>query len=576
MIPRILVIDDIFGSAFIDRRNLCRNFGLADVTGDDEKPAAVDNPIAEAVFCSGQRRDQGVVRNDASVAINVIAGGWTSDGTDVWALVLLDLRFASGRLAQDGEPEGQEGDDIFGLRVLEAIRERFMDLPVVVLSSRDRSEVIEDCRKLGALDFIQRHGNGSDSLTPREILQNKLFEHGLAEDHRGIIVGRSIPLLKALRAARRAATGRGNILLLGETGTGKELLARYAHDVSPKAKGHYQIYHPDESEGLQEDALFGHEKGAFTGAVGSKPGAFELAMGGTLLIDEIGDVSENLQSRLLRPLENKVISRQGSTEEVKLDIQVVLATNKNLDEYVRTGRFKYDLLNRINASTIEIPPLRDRRGDIPLLSEKLLEQHCSSIGATWPRAVDPAAMRMLMEYNWPGNVRELSNVLRKAVNDNKGSELLISSDLQIGFSSSLVTLETARTSVPTPSATVLSEVDELLMAMETFEFDKDYTKLNAKLPRLQKAFATLLSRYLIAAIDATKKMKPGQGPDGEINITGAVSCMMGKQLKTAKAADVVKRIIQTDTASLEEMLKSNELLEHIYGEVLRLRPKKPK
>lgn len=577
MIPRILIIDDIFGSSFVDRRNLCRSFGLSDVTGDDEKPAPVDTPVAETVFCTGQRKDGASIRNDVSIAIDAIDDGWDSDRVTAWALVLLDLRFASGPVGEDGEPEGQPGDDTFGLAILRAAKERFAELPIVILSSRERAEVIEDCRKLGALDFIQRHGNGPDTHTPKENLQSKLFEHGLIEDHRGIIIGRSVPLLKALRSARRAATGKGNILIIGESGTGKELLARYIHDVSPKAKGPYEIYKSQETEGLQEDTLFGHEKGAFTGATASKRGAFELANGGTLFIDEIADISENLQSKLLRPLENKVISRQGSTREIDLDIQVVLATNKNLDEYVRTGRFKYDLLNRINASTIEIPSLRDRREDIPLLVERLLELHCVKIGATWPRAIDPAAMQTLMEYHWPNNVRELRNVLVKAVNDNKGSELVISSDLQFNFSSAQVeTSEIGLAPASNSQLADLKEFDALLAAVEDFDFQRDYGRLSGKLPRLQKAFAALLSRYLIAALETTKKMKPGQGSDGEINITGAVSCMMGEQLKTAKAADVVKRIIQTDTASLDEILGSNELLKRVYGEVLRLRPKKPK
>lgn len=575
-LPRILVVDDIFGSSVSDRRNFCVNFGLLDTTGDDANPLVIVDPIAEAVFSSGQRRENGFVQNDTSSVVEIIRGSWTGKEPDPWALILLDLRFASGKLNNDGEPEGREGDDTFGLFILREITDRFPDLPVVVQSVRDRADVIEDCRKHGAVDFMQRHDYSRRAETPRGLLQSKLYEHGLIRDHRNIIVGGSVALLKVLRSARRAATGRGNILILGETGTGKELLARYVHDVSPKFNGPYHIYHPHESEGLQEDALFGHEKGAFTGAIMSKPGIFELSQNGTLFIDEVGEISENLQSKLLRPLENKVIARQGSTREVELDIQVVLATNKNLDEYVHTGRFKLDLLNRINASTIRIPSLRERQEDMAELSRRLLELHCSDIGATWPRHIDAETMHVLMAYAWPGNVRELSNVLRNAVNNNKGSELLIPSDLHIGMPATSTTGDASSAMEAKRVGKVGGDIAQLIEAINRFEFPRDYSELNGMLPHLQRAFAELLTRYLAAALEVTRRMKPGQGDNGEVNMTGAVSCIMGEQLKTPKAADMVKKILRSNSQVLENVMEENPALKQVYVDALRLRPKNPK
>lgn len=324
MLPRILIIDDIFGSSLMDRRNLCRNFGLVDVTGDDESASEISEPVGEAVFRSGQIRDGNTVRNDINVCIDAVKKGWNGNPEKRLALILLDLRFVSGQIVDD-EPQGQSGDDLFGLNILDAIHQKYHDIPVVIVSSKEREEIIEDCRRRGASDFIQRHEHGTRTLSPREILKSKIFEHGLIEDNRDLlderyrIVGKSISLLRTLRSARRAATGKGNILILGETGTGKELLARYIHDISIKAEGRYKIFHPfGTAETLQEDELFGHVRGAFTGANSDREGFFETANGGTLFIDEIGDIPESIQLKLLRPLENRIVTRQGESDEIPI------------------------------------------------------------------------------------------------------------------------------------------------------------------------------------------------------------------------------------------------------------------
>ena len=582
-LPRILIIDDIFGSSLMDRKNLCRNFALIDVTGDDDKPAPIQEPVAEAVFCSGQTRKRKFVANDVSIAIEAVKRGWGEGIDGRWALILLDLRFVSGQIGDDGEPEGQPGDDSFGLVMLNALRQNYPDIPVVIISSRERTDVIEECRRRGASDFIQRHEYGTDAMPPKDILKAKILEHGLIEDNRGLaderyrITGKSTAILKVLRSARRAATGKGNILLLGETGTGKELLARYIHDMSPKADGPYEVFHPfGTAETLQEDELFGHVKGAFTGAITDKAGLFETADGGTLFIDEIGDIPESLQLKLLRPLESRVVKRQGGNKEIPVDVQAVFATNKNLDEYAATGKFKSDLLNRINAYTITTPPLREHREDIPLIAEKLLESICKENSARWPRRILPETMELLKNHDWPDNVRGLRNVLERAIKDNIDSELVVSSDIRFDtYAAEVLSKGRGEEILKKEGSDITDSIDDLILKLLTFEFPKDYAKISAKLPAMQEAVAKMLANYLLSAIEVTKKMKPGTPSDGEINITGAASCMMGEQLKTPKAADLIKKLLQQDRAILEKLIKEHPALNKAYQEALRLRPKKP-
>ncbi|MBI3814673.1 MAG: sigma-54-dependent Fis family transcriptional regulator [Nitrospinae bacterium] len=579
-LPKILIIDDQFGSSLRDRRNLCALFGFKDITGDDISPEQTKEPLSEAFFCSGQIRTNGRVENSINLSHDAVIKGWASAEGWRWSLIFLDLRFVSGSLKDNNEPKGQDGDDTFGLLILDDIHKGFPDIPIIVMSSRDRADVIEECRKKGAYDFIQRIGYGTEDKSPREILIQKILEHGLIEDNRILeneklrITGSSIAIMKALRDARRAATGAGNILLLGETGTGKELLARYIHDMSPKSDSFYVVFHPfGTAETLQEDELFGHVKGAFTDAKSDKAGLFEQANNGTLFIDEVGDIPESLQSKLLRPLENRAVKRQGGDKEIHLDVQIVLATNKNLDEFAKTERFKSDLLNRIRAYPIAIPPLRERKEDIPVIAERLLEILCREHNARWPRKILPETMGLLKTHDWPDNVRGLRNVMERAVKNNKDSELIVPSDIRFDTYAT----ETERQEIFEKATIVIADpIDDLIERLSTFEFPRDYANISGKLPALQEAVAKMLANYMLSAIEVTKKMKPGSSAEGELNLTGAVSCMMGEQLKTPKAADMIKKILQMDGESLEKLLKENPVLNKAYTEALRLRPKKPK
>lgn len=576
-LPLLLIIDDLFGGSLRDRKNFCKAFGIVDITGDEPTPVAISDPVAEAIFESSQVRHEHGVLNDSAKALEILKSRWDRNGGRRWALVLLDLRFVSGKFDEDGEPEGSPGDDLFGLIMLEVIHKRYPDLPVVVISSKERSEVIEDCRRRGAEDFIQRHVYGAALSSSKDLLKQKILEHGLIEDNRHLddekyrIAGSSINLLLTLRSARRAATGKGNLLLLGETGTGKELLARYIHDMSPRANGPYQVYDPSgRAETLQEDELFGHVKGAFTGADLDRPGLLEMTRGGTLFIDEIGEVPESLQTKMLRPLESWVVRRQGGKKDIALELQVILATNKNLEVYVREKKFKFDLLNRIKAYPIVIPPLRERKEDIPCVVEQLLEVICRQHNARWPRIVQKDTLDLLAAHNWNDNIRGLRNVLQRAVLNHKDSELILPRDIQFDP----VEFPEFQQCADVTFSTV-SPLNQLLESISNFEFPSDYEEIHGKFPVIQKAVGKLMMNYLSAAIEVTRRRKPGSTTVLEANMTGAVSCMVGVQLKTPTAADFVKKLLQQDLRLLESLPESFPELNKVYQEAVRLRPKRP-
>jgi Nif-specific regulatory protein len=243
--------------------------------------------------------------------------------------------------------------------------------------------------------------------------QNEGLRQTLAR--RDEIIGASQALREALRLGKRVAGSTATVLLLGETGTGKELLARYIHENSKRAdKPLIAVNCAALPETLLESELFGHEKGAFTGAVSQKAGRFELADGGTLFLDEIGDVPLSIQVKLLRVLQEKQFVRVGGTRTLACDVRILAATNRNLPAAIAAGRFRQDLYYRLNVFPIEMPPLRSRQEDIPLLVEHFAKRCSVNLGVPQPR-VSAEAMSLLVMYAWPGNIRELQNVIERAV-----------------------------------------------------------------------------------------------------------------------------------------------------------------
>lgn len=219
---------------------------------------------------------------------------------------------------------------------------------------------------------------------------------------------------EVLNVLRKVATSSSTVLLLGESGTGKEVLARYLHFLSGRKGPFVAINCAAIPEELLEAELFGYEKGAFTGAIKSKPGKFEMAEGGTLFLDEIGDMPLKLQVKLLRALQDKVIERLGSEKPIKVNTRIIAATNQNLETLIREGRFREDLYYRLNVISLEIPPLRERKEDIPMLAEFLLKKICEREGIPVKR-VSEEVLEIFKKYHWPGNIREFENLLERMV-----------------------------------------------------------------------------------------------------------------------------------------------------------------
>jgi DNA-binding NtrC family response regulator len=324
------------------------------------------------------------------------------------AVVLSDLRL----------PEGD------GFGVLRAAKEIDADIPVIVMTAYGSIEDAVAAMKEGAMDFLAKPIDPdhllllvSRALEQRRIVtENLLMKEELAV-RRGApqLVGEDPSLRKVFASLQRAAATDTTVLLEGESGTGKELFARSLHALSPRADQPFvAINCAAIPETLLETELFGHEKGAFTGAVARKPGKFEVAHRGTLFLDEIGDLPIALQAKILRALEEKRFERVGGTASVQVDVRLVAATNKGLRAAVAARRFREDLYFRLSVFPITVPPLRDRPGDIQTLARFFVDRFCRDLKKK-PLVLSPAAMEHLEKYRWPGNVRELQNCIERAV-----------------------------------------------------------------------------------------------------------------------------------------------------------------
>jgi len=324
------------------------------------------------------------------------------------AVVLTDLKLPNG--------------DGFG--VLRAAKELDPELQVVVMTAYASIQDAVTAMKEGAMDFLAKPIDPDHLvlMVARAIAQRRILaEYFLLKEElaarRGAprIIGEDPKLRQVSQQLHRAAGTDATVLLEGESGTGKELFARALHALSPRADGPFvAINCAAIPEGLLETELFGHEKGAFTGAVGRKPGRFEMAHRGTLFLDEIGDMPLALQAKILRALEEKQFERVGSTSSLHVNARVVAATNRNLKARVAEHQFREDLYFRLSVFPITIPPLRERAGDVPMLTRHFLERFCRDLSKP-ALLLSPAALDELQAYAWPGNVRELQNCIERAV-----------------------------------------------------------------------------------------------------------------------------------------------------------------
>jgi DNA-binding NtrC family response regulator len=319
-----------------------------------------------------------------------------------------------------------------GLKVID----RALALPnrpaVIMMTAYGNIESAVEAMKRGAVDFLTKPVNIERlEILIQRALKTKTLEVEVKQLHERLdakfsfegIVGHSAKLAEVIERVKLVAPSRATILVEGESGTGKELIAQAIHQASPRARGPFIAVHCAAlSESLLESELFGHERGAFTGAVERRVGRFESADGGTLFLDEIGEISQSTQVKLLRFLETKTVERVGGNKPLELDVRLVAATNKHLEQQVKAGKFREDLFFRLNVVRISMPPLRERTEDIPLLLDHFITIFSKENGYE-PLTVEAGALRHLQAYPWPGNIRELRNFAENAVVLRRGGKL---------------------------------------------------------------------------------------------------------------------------------------------------------
>lgn len=345
----------------------------------------------EIIFTDGAEVPGALARDLAEHGYSIRSGdaGWSADGQ--LALAVIDAT------------AGNEGMD--AIARLQRWRRRMPECPVLILVEPAQGALAGEAMRLGAMDYLLKPFTSEQFLA---VADHVVRLHQPIADLVHVSHSSRQLLLLAMKAAQTAAS----ILITGESGTGKERLARYIHDVSPRASGPYVAVNCAAiPANLLESTLFGHARGAFTGAAQSQAGKFELAEGGTLLLDEIADLPLELQAKLLRVLQEREVERVGSNQKIKLDVRIIAATNKDLRQQVAAGLFREDLYYRLDVLPLHWPALRERREDILPLAQFFLDRHAS--GGNFQ--INEEASRALVAYSWPGNVRELENVIQRAL-----------------------------------------------------------------------------------------------------------------------------------------------------------------
>ena len=317
---------------------------------------------------------------------------------------------------------------INGIEFLKAIKDQRPETIVILITAYASGETAINAMKEGAYDYVEKGGSIDDL---KKIVQAALLKKGLVIENQTLkkeaktkgsaenlfcgMIGTNREMLKIFATIKKVSDTPANILILGESGTGKELVARAIHENSARSKMPFiAINSGGIPENLLESELFGYMKGSFTGAYADKQGFFEMARGGTIFLDEIGELSPSLQVKLLRIIQERTFRRIGGAEDIKVDVRIISATNKNLQERVTKGEFREDLYYRLNVIPIFIPPLRERREDIPLLINCFIEKYAQMFGKEI-RNISSYAMELLMNYAFPGNIRELENIIERSV-----------------------------------------------------------------------------------------------------------------------------------------------------------------
>src|SRR3972149_2211799 len=531
IMPRILIIDDQYARDADERSILKRKAGLVEITLDtsDAKLTQLteDNLkkdiVAATVFCSGQQITETEIENRYDLIKEAVARGWGSGNKYKWNLILLDVQFDSGRI-KNGMPIGHVDDAKFGETVRDRLNHDFRDLPLVMISNKNEKEI-----ESGKTHYLSKEG------LDRWELRKCLLTHGkeLSQDQLRCllnldeqIIADSKLTVSVFREAFIHAKSSASVLLLGESGVGKEVLAKYIHKCSGRKDKLVPVNVAAIPKDLLESEFFGHEKGAFTGAHARQIGKFERADGSTLFLDEIGEMPIDLQTKVLRVIQEKEFERVGGSNVISTNVRLVTATNKDLESEVRKGNFREDLYYRLNVVSLYIPPLRERVEDIIPLAEVFLNQFLLEYkkkGITF----SPDAKNSLKKYPFPGNVRELENLVHKIVSRTGHNRVISVKDVASALKQPLSALpkppvplpkpeqesRTQTTLAPEPSKTSLktisavpvqapsAEVKErkstgerpitlqsLADILNTLPIDKDDPALKGAKPRLEEAF----------------------------------------------------------------------------------------
>jgi DNA-binding NtrC family response regulator len=428
----------------------------------------------------------GMLLTEDGFEVEVAADGltaWEAVRSGGIAVVLADLRMP----------------DVDGLELFSRMRDAGVDSEMVIITGKGSIDTAKEAMRQGAYDYLEKplKIDRLRELIPKAVEKyqvreaNRLLRERISKLTRfGDIIGQSEEMRDIYSMIEAAAPSTASILIVGESGTGKELVARAIHNKSARKKGPFVAINcaafPRE---ILENELFGHEKGAFTGALNEKPGCFELADGGTLFLDEIAEMETDIQVKLLRALEERSFRRLGGKKEISVDIRIVAATNKNVRKAVADGDLREDLYHRLAVIPLYLPPLRERRGDVSILAESFLRRYAEANGKTI-EDFSPEALQFINEYRWPGNVRELKNAIERAVILARTPQITLG-DLR---AHELITTEDREIRVPV--GTSLEQADRTLI-LKTFSFvNGDHRKAASLLGMAEEDLRQRLTHFV--------------------------------------------------------------------------------
>ncbi|HSY59991.1 MAG TPA: sigma-54 dependent transcriptional regulator [Terriglobales bacterium] len=423
-----------------------------------------------------------------------------------------------------------------GLELLREIRRRDPNLAIILITAFGSIDMARAAFKGGAQDFITKPWSNDELIAQVSLAiegrrlreENVQLKRALKQRYNfPSIIGKSEKMLAVFDLITQVAPSRSTVLIYGESGTGKELIAKAIHSASTRAdKAFIPVNTGSIPVDLLESQLFGHVKGAFTSAIASKKGLFEVADQGTIFFDEISTIGHETQAKLLRVIQEREFMRLGGTDTIKVDVRILTASNEDLSKLVREGRFRDDLYHRLNVISVQLPPLRDRKEDIPLLIDRFLEQFCHENGKP-TRQFTHSAMKLLMDYDWPGNVRELENVVERAVvlstQESVDADLLPESvrtreivkgvRLQLAeFLPPLPGEVGSRGSAPAPSLFEILEEVERRIIVDMLE-RTNWNQTEAA-ERFQIPLSTLNQKIKRLGIETRRRANPPRGPYG--------------------------------------------------------------